>query len=128
MNQNTLPKLGDKLMRVMSTTNFLTCDDIPEECVVVYVNEPHKYYTVEFTNTKIRQSYKVPDVDEIRDFKNDYQKAYGISPKGVYVYESGVLYPSISACARDIGVSIGTVSRHVHGKSTNVKGYHIILL
>lgn len=128
MTNMNLPKLGDKLMRVMSTTKFLNCDDIPEECVVVYVNEPHHYYTVEFTNSKIRQSYKVPDVDEIRDFMNDYQKAFGTAPKGVYVYESGVLYPSISACARDIGVRPSTVSKYIHGQTTNVKGYHIILL
>ena len=96
--------------------------------MVVYVNEKKNYYLVEFIETKLKECYKVPEVDEIADFKRDYRRAFGREARGVYVYESGILYPSISECARDLGVNKGTISRHIHGELSHVKGYHIYML
>lgn len=127
----SLPKVGDRLMRTMSGANFgeKRCD--PEPCVVVYVSKPKHYYTVQFVGSGIKESFKVPLLDEVKlidAFKADYKRAFGKKPKGVYVCESGALYPSISECARDIGVLPCTVSKHIHGQTTHVKGYHIYML
>lgn len=120
-----IPRVGERLMRIMTSTPMLSRDDKPEPCVVVYVNRPHYYYTVQFVDTGLKESYKVPEVDELKQFKDDYHKFFNKKPKGVYVYESGALYPSITECAKAIGVSSSMISRHVHGLSSNVKGYHI---
>ena len=90
--------------------------------MVVYVNKKKNYYLVEFIETKLKECYKVPEVDEIADFKRDYRKAFGREARGVF------LYPSISECARDLGVNKGTISRHIHGELSHVKGYHIYML
>ena len=123
-----LPKVGDRLMKSISFTHAFQGDDKLEPCVVVYVNKKKNYYLVEFVETKLKECYKVPEVDEIADFKRDYRRAFGREARGVYVYESGILYPSISECARDLGVNKGVISRHIHGELSHVKGYHIYML
>ena len=123
-----LPKVGDIFIKSISFTHAFQGDDKLEPCVVVYVNEKKNYYLVEFIETKLKECYKVPEVDEIADFKRDYRRAFGREARGVYVYESGILYPSISECARDLGVNKGTISRHIHGELSHVKGYHIYML
>lgn len=64
-----IPKVGDKLMRVATCGNFGCDDNSPKPCIVVYVNEPHSYYIVEFIDMGFRESYKHPDIDEIRCFR-----------------------------------------------------------
>lgn len=130
-DEMSLPKVGDRLMRVMTATNFGKGYSDPEPCVVVYVSKPKHYYTVQFVGSGLKESYKVPLLDErriISQFQDDFKRAFGKKPKGVYVYESGALYPSISECARAIGVMPCTVSKHIHGQSNHVKGYHIYVL
>lgn len=127
----SLPKVGDRLMRVMTGANFGDRYIKPEPCVVIYVSKPKHYYTVQFVGSGIKESYKVPLLDDakiIKQFQEDFKRAFGKQAKGVYVYESGALYPSISECARAIGVLPCTVSKHIHGQTTNVKGYHIYML
>lgn len=127
----SLPKVGDRLMRTMTGTKLGRYDDKPEPCVVVYVNKPKNYYTVQFISSGLKESYKAPLLDDnkmLRQFQDDYQRAFGKKPKGVYVYESGALYRSVSDCARDIGVLPCTVSKHIHGQTSHVKGYHIYML
>lgn len=121
----TMPKVGDRLMRVMSSTSYLTNNNEKEPCVVVYVSEPKHYYTVQFTKTGIKESYKVPHVDELDAFKKDYKRAFNKSPRGVYVFESGALYPTVKECAAALGVTSSTVSAHLRGRTRHVKGYHI---
>lgn len=127
-NKQKLPRVGDRLMKPITFTHTLNEDDKLYPCTVIYVNKDHNFFTVEFVDSKLKESYKVPEVDEIGDFKRDYAKAFGKQAKGAYVYESGMLYPSISECARDIGVNKGTISRHIHGHTKHVKGYHIYML
>lgn len=127
----TMPKVGTRLMRIMTGINFGDKFNTPEPCLVVYVSEPKHYYTVKFVNTGIKESYKVPYIDDqmmIKKFKEDYKRVFGKYPTGVYVYESGELYPTIAECARSIGVCPGTISKHLRGQTTNVKGYHIYRL
>ena len=123
-----LPRVGDRLMKPITFTYAYKEDDKLYPCTVIYVNKDHNFFTVEFVDSKLKESYKVPEVDEISDFKRDYANAFGKQAKGVYVYESGMLYPSISECARDIGVNKGAISRHIHGHTKHVKGYHIYML
>lgn len=127
----SLPKVGDRLMRAMTGANFGEKHTNPEPCVVVYVNKPKHYYIVQFVNSGIRESYKVPLLDDskmLKQFQDDFKRRFGKKPIGVYVYESGALYSSISECARDIGVLPCTVSKHIHGLTNHVKGYHIYML
>lgn len=123
-----MPRVGDRLMRVMTSTSFLINSDDAEPCVVVYVSAPKHYYTVQFVNSGIKESYKVPHIDEIGAFKKDYKRAFGKSPIGVYVFESGALYDSVSDCARALSVTPSAVSAHLHGRTKHVKGYHIYAL
>ena len=123
-----MPKVGDRLMRVMSSTCFANSQTEPEPCIVIYICKPKHYYTVQFVASGIKESYKVPFVDEIKSFKEDYKRMFKKNARGVYVYESGMLYPSITECAKDIGVKPYVVSRHIHGDISNVKGYHIYML
>lgn len=123
-----MPKVGDRLMLPMSSTSLWNKDVSPEPCVVIYVNESKYYYTVRFTKYGICESFKVPYVDEIKAFKEDYKRMFKKNAKGVYVYESGCLYPSITECAEAIGVKPYVVSNHIHGFISNVKGYHIYML
>lgn len=127
----SLPKVGDRLMRTMSGANFGKGYSVLEPCVVIYVSKPKHYYTVQFVGSGIKESYKAPLLDDstmIMQFQDDFKRAFGKKPKGVYVYESGALYPSISECARAIGVLPCTVSKHIHGQTSHVKGYHIYML
>lgn len=125
-----LPKVGDRLMRIMSSSwaNTKKDDLIPEPCIVTYVNKKKKWYQVTFVNSGVKECYMLHDVNEIERFKEDYKKAFGKNAVGVYVYESGAIYSSISECARAIGVLPCTVSKHIHGGSSHVKGYHIYIL
>ena len=55
-----LPKIGDQLIHV-PTFNRVGIGDLetPMPCTVVYVNEAHCYYTVQFKETGIKESYKL---------------------------------------------------------------------
>lgn len=125
-----MPKVGDRIMRVMSFSwaNTHKEDNKPLPCIVTYVNKKRHYYQVTFSDSGIKECYKIPDVDRLEQFKKDYEKTFGKKAKGVYVYESGAIYPSISECAKAIGVLPCTVSKHIHGGSSHVKGYHIYIL
>lgn len=127
-NEMKMPKVGERLMRVMTGTRVDSMYSKEEPCIVIFVNKPRKYYTVEFVNTGIKESYKSPCVDEIAAFQKDYKKMFKKNAVGVYVYESGCLYPSIKECAEAIGVKPYVVSKHIHGEISNVKGYHIYML
>lgn len=123
-----LPKVGDHLMRTMTSANLSAKEKKPEPCIVTYVNYPKQYYQVTFIDSGIKECYKIPSINELDQFVTDYYRAFGKKPNGVYVYESGALYSSISECARAIGVRPCTVSKHIHGRTNHVKGYHIYML
>lgn len=126
-----LPKLGDVVLQVMTGTYFGSKEDKPEPCTVIYVNKPKHHYTVQFANTGIRENYKLPPVNIhniIKQFQDDFERAFGKHAKGIYVYESGALYPNVSDCADAIGVQPYVVDKHLNGQISNVKGYHIFIL
>lgn len=124
-----LPKVGDRLMRIMSSTVLGSQADRPERCIVTYVNKEKSYYQVMFEDSGIKECYRVPDeIDILGEFKERFQKSFKKSAKGVYVFESGALYPTISECAKAIGSTSSAISAHLHGRSRHVKGYHIYML
>ena len=122
-----LPRVGDRIMRSMSHNQIWKDDDI-EPCIVTYVNKDKNWYQVTFVTSGIKECYKCPDYDPISEFKKDYEKRFGKKAKGVYVYESGMMYNKISDCAKDIGIPACAISKHIHGGSSHVKGYHIYIL
>ena len=122
-----LPRVGDRIMRPM-THNQIWKDDGIEPCIVTYVNKDKNWYQVTFVNSGIKECYKCPDYDPLSEFKKEYERAFGKKAKGVYVYESGKMYSKISDCAKDIGVPACSISKHIHGGSSHVKGYHIYVL
>ena len=58
-----LPKIGDELMHMPTLSKIGISQDVPLPCVVVYVNEPHSYYTVQFKDSGIKESYKLGTYD-----------------------------------------------------------------
>lgn len=127
MPNQKMPKVGDRLMKVMHSSHIWN-EDEPLPCVVTYVNKPKNYYQVTFDDFGVKECYKLVEFDEIEDFKYRYKSMFGKNPEGVYVFESGVLYPSIRECAKDIGVMPSAVIKHLHGLTSHVKGYHIYIL
>lgn len=123
-----LPKVGDRLIRHL---------DLGVEgkklypCVVTYVNKSHSWYQVTF-DSGIRACFKVPEVNYIQwvleTFQKDYETKLNKRAVGIYAFESGFLYPSITECAKDIGVTPYYVNKHLNGQLENVKGYHLYKL
>lgn len=123
---SNLPKVGDRLMKNMSGAQLKNNTKIePEPCIVVYVHKNHGYYTVRFLDSGLLESYKLFGIDEIAEFKENYARAFGRKPKGIYVRESGVLYKTIPECAKAIGVSHSALAKHLNGDTSHVKGYHV---
>lgn len=126
-----LPKIGDRLLQVMTSTLLGSKDGCPEPCEVVYINKPKRHFTVRFVDTGIKENYKVPQIDTydiVKEFQVDFKKAFGREAKGIYIYESGALYPTVSDCAEAIGVQPHVINNHLNGQSSHVKGYHIFIL
>lgn len=119
----TMPKVNDRLMRIM-TTAADEIDEVLRPCTVIFVNEPHQFYTVRFDDSGVIESYKFPDIID-----EDDNKDKPISKKSpcrrVCIIELDAFYPSVKACAKALGVAACTVSAHLTGRTRMVKGYHI---
>lgn len=60
-----LPKVGDRLLRVMTyATTCMTVKPQPQWCTVVFVHEANRWYEVEFDNG-LRECYKVPEAPSV---------------------------------------------------------------
>ena len=127
MINQKMPKIGDHLMKIMHSSS-LRMEEEPLPCVVTYVNKPKNYYQVTFDDFDIKECYKLVEFDEIDDFKRRYKNMFGKKPEGVYVLESGILYPSIGECAKDIGSIPSAIRKHIRGFTNHVRGYHIYIL
>lgn len=62
-----LPKLGEKRMEspTVDETQGIHMTKEPRECVVVYVNRAHCWYTVQFEDGT-RESYRIPTGTPVR--------------------------------------------------------------
>lgn len=124
-NSSRVPNVGERLMRTMTVPSFGVASVGEEPCVVIHADPKKKLYTVQFIDSRIRETYKVQGIDEIEAFKQDYKHFFGKEPRGFYVFESGVLYDSIGDCAKDLGVMQCTIIKHLRGDISHVNGYHI---
>ena len=121
---NAMPNVGDILIRKMNAPSFGL--DIHEElCVVDYVNRKHKYYTVKFLDSGVRESFKLPDLDALEDFKQAYKKLYGKNPVGILVFELGIVFKTIDDCGKYLKVPTCFVVKALNSEITNINGYHI---
>lgn len=53
-----------------------------------------------------------------------YARAQEVNGKGIKCKETGVVYPSISECSRQMGIGSSSISRAVNGLIESTKGYH----
>lgn len=115
----TLPEVGDRLMRVMTSTTWDLGDTYtPEPCEVIYVNKEHNWFEVLFLDSGIKECYHLPTFDHsiIRDVTK------GSIP--VICLETGVVYSTLHQCARDLGLTRGEISRQLSGERGHCGGYH----
>lgn len=53
-----------------------------------------------------------------------YARAQEVNGKGIKCKETGIIYPSISECSRQMGIGSSSISRAVNGLIESTKGYH----
>lgn len=113
-----LPKVGDHLKRIVTAeSDCLWGTFEPKECVVTYVNEPHHWYEVEFIDSHSKECYGLPIIDH---------SVLNVKPGNVPVMclETGMVYSSISQCAKDTNLYAGNISRQVLGERRGYFDYH----
>lgn len=114
-----LPKVGDKLKRVMSRNareGGAKC--IAEDCVVTYVNNSHGWYEVTFPTFGIKEAYGLPTFDHAILEGN---------PRDcipVICVETGFVYPSIAECSRDMRLDRTGIWKQLDGVASHCGGYH----
>lgn len=121
-----LPKVGDKLMRIMSKYSCEYDDElIPKPCIVTYVNDKHGWYQVQFYDSGIKECYGLPTFDHsiIRINKNS---SIGSTCIPVACVETGVVYSSIKDCARDMRLDSTCIVRQLNDEYGQVNGYHFV--
>lgn len=114
-----LPKIGDKLNRIMTACTYdpeVTYS--PQPCVVTYVNQRHKYYQVRFLGSGITECYNLPMFDHA--ILN--RVCYGAIP--VACVETGFVYSTTDECARDMDLDAGNISVQLRGGYGQYKGFH----
>ena len=117
----TLPKVGDKLFRIMSRGRHDPGDIYnPEPCTVEYVNEKKGWYEVCFDETNIKECYRVPSFDH--RFLKD--KPVGGVP--IACLETGNIYGSITECARDMKLNKHEIWKQIDGRRAYCSGYHFV--
>ena len=116
-----LPKVGDKLWRIQtSMTDCIYPIYKAKECIVTYVNKLHNWYEVQFLDSGIKECYGVPVIDH-----------YGLDldPGNVPVMcvETGLVFGTVSQCARHMNLDDGKISAQLNGWNKNdYHGYHFI--
>lgn len=114
-----MPKVGDRLMRVMTSTTWDLDDTyIPESCVVTYINEAHKWFEICFLDSGLKECYNLPTFDH--SILSDTKK----HATTVVCIETGAVYSTLHQCARDMGVTADMLSRHLRGEWSHCGGYH----
>lgn len=118
-----LPRVGDKLMRVV--TEYACEYDsvrIPKACVVTYVNKKHGWYRVKFIESGITECYGLPVCDHsIINF--DMRGCCGLP---VICVETGMAYSTVTECAEDLGVHRTMIQKQLVGECSHVSGYHFV--
>lgn len=116
-----LPKVGDVLVRLMTKTAFdpmLPYD--PEPCVVTYVNEKRSWYQVEFLRSGVKECYNLPIFDH--SILSGVKWQIGNIP--CVCVETGFVYPSATACAKDMNMSTFPICAMLRGEYDHLSRYH----
>lgn len=113
------------LMSMELPKTCMRCDPtnevrMPESCIVTYVNQEHGWYEVKFMDSGVKESYRSPS------FNHSILKGTTYSTIPVACLETGLVYPSLRDCARDMNLSIAGLSLQVEGKQSHCNGYHFI--
>ena len=117
----TLPKVGDKLFRIMYRGRYELYDTYcSESCTVVYVNEKKGWYEVCFDETKIKEGYRVPSCDQY------FLKGKPIGGVPIACLETGNVYESISKCAKDMKLNKHEIWKRIDGRLAYCSGYHFV--
>lgn len=115
-----LPKVGDRLVRVMTVSSGRAYSTFePQECVVTFVNNAHHWYQVKFKDTEIKESYSVPIIDH-----SIVHASNGTIP--VYCVETGIAYSSVSQCAKDINILPSSISAQLKNDYSANHEYHFV--
>lgn len=91
---------------------------VPKECKVTYVNTEHNWYTVEFLDSGLRESYSLPDFDH-----NILLNLPGWS-NPVICLETGNVYRTVTDCANELSLNRQHISRCLIGSLGSYHGYH----
>lgn len=115
----SLPKVGERLTRVMTSTTWdLDGAYQPEPCVVTYVNNAHNWFKVKFLDSGIEECYNVPTFDH-SIIRNTIKRAIP-----VMCIETGFVYSSLDECADDMKLAHDGISRYLKGERGSCGGYH----
>lgn len=114
-----LPKVGDKLFRVMTRGTYDLGDVYkPEPCVVIYVNEKKGWYEVRFDNTNLKEGYHIPTFDHL------LLKGKPVKGTPVACMETGDVYASISECAKDMRLERTKIWKQINGIRNGYSQYN----
>lgn len=115
----SLPEVGERLVRVMSSTRFHTGDTYaPVSCIVTYVNALHNWFMVQFLDSGLKECYGLPTFDH----SILYHTSKGSVP--VLCFENGTVYSSVRQCADDLGLIRQNISAQLNGLKNQCNGYH----
>ena len=119
-----LPKVGDRLMRVMSKYACEYENDIvPKACVVTHVNEKNRWYQVKFIDTGLKECYGLPFFDH-SIFTEKTKQGHTCIP--VACVETGIVYSSYIQCSKEMHIDPTCLYRQVNGEYEQINGYHFI--
>lgn len=125
INNYAMPNVGDILIRKMHVPSFGLSEVSAEQCVVTFVNHKKHYYTVRFLDSGVLESFKVPYLDQVDDFRQAYKKLFGKYPTGICVFEQGVIFATVEECAKHLHVAPMQIRKCLDGTNAHINGYHI---
>lgn len=116
-----LPKVGDKLKRIVSATSYGVGGTYePKECVVTYVNKLHHWYEVTFIGSGVKECFGVPVID------HSVALNYKSGNIPVICVENGVAYSSIEQCSIDTKIPACAISRQISGNPSYDAKLHFV--
>lgn len=118
-----LPRVGDKLMRIMVKSSMYSEDNYnPEPCVVTYVNEAHNWYEVEFTDSGLKECYNFPVFDHA------FLKGLSRRFTPILCINTGDVYSDAEECAEELGLYYKNISKQLKKNQgcTSYGGYTFI--
>lgn len=114
-----MPKVGDRVKKIFTPMTMVPiCEYVLCSGTVVYVNNKKGWYEVKFDDTDLKECYHLPDFD--------HSILLGINNGRVPVVcdDTGMVYSSLSECARDMGIERSGIDRVIYGRQESHVGHH----